>query len=83
MSLIARATPTLLEGKFEIADPLNTVRPPPFPGRAARLLLWSGSLTHSPLTPAFPPSPLLRGQVTQPPKGTLVFQPLEKPHLQD
>ena len=26
MSLIARATPTLLEGKFEVADPLNTVR---------------------------------------------------------
>ncbi|RPD64783.1 cytochrome P450 [Lentinus tigrinus ALCF2SS1-6] len=45
MSLIARATPTLLEGKFEVADPLNTV--------------------------------------TQPPKGTLVFQPLEKPYLQD
>ena len=31
MSLIARATPTLLEGKFEIADPLNTVRPSLFP----------------------------------------------------
>ena len=26
LSLIARATPTLLEGRFEIADPLNTVR---------------------------------------------------------
>ena len=26
MSLIARATPTLLEGKFEVSDPLNTVR---------------------------------------------------------
>ena len=26
MSLIARSTPTLLEGKFEVADPLNTVR---------------------------------------------------------
>ncbi|KAI8980568.1 cytochrome P450 [Trametes punicea] len=42
-SLIARATPTLLEGKFEVADPLNTV--------------------------------------TQPPKGTLVMRPLEKPYL--
>ncbi|OSD01192.1 cytochrome P450 [Trametes coccinea BRFM310] len=42
-SLIARATPTLLEGKFEVADPLNTV--------------------------------------TQPPKGTLVLTPLEKPYL--
>ncbi|KAJ8462618.1 hypothetical protein ONZ51_g10787 [Trametes cubensis] len=42
-SLIARATPTLLEGKFEVADPLNTV--------------------------------------TQPPKGTLVLNPLEKPYL--
>nr|VWP00915.1 V-SNARE [Ganoderma boninense] len=40
MCLIARSTPTLLEGKFEVADPLNT-----------------------------------------PPKGTLVFQPLEKPYL--
>ncbi|KAI0701240.1 cytochrome P450 [Cerioporus squamosus] len=45
MSLIARATPTLLEGKFEVSDPLNTV--------------------------------------TQPPKGTLVFQPLEKSYLHD
>ncbi|EJF67426.1 cytochrome P450 [Dichomitus squalens LYAD-421 SS1] len=44
MSLIARATPTLLEGRFEVSDPLNTV--------------------------------------TQPPKGTLVFQPLEKPYLE-
>ncbi|KAI0756132.1 cytochrome P450 [Daedaleopsis nitida] len=43
MSLIARSTPTLLEGKFEVSDPLNTV--------------------------------------TQPPKGTLVFHPLEKPLL--
>ncbi|PIL31185.1 cytochrome P450 [Ganoderma sinense ZZ0214-1] len=43
MCLIARSTPTLLEGKFEVADPLNTV--------------------------------------TQPPKGTLIFQPLEKPYL--
>ncbi|KAI0370067.1 cytochrome P450 [Pilatotrama ljubarskyi] len=42
-SLIARATPTLLEGKFEVTDPLNTV--------------------------------------TQPPKGTLVLVPLEKPYL--
>ncbi|KAI8989060.1 cytochrome P450 [Trametes punicea] len=43
LSLIARATPTLLEGKFEVTDPLNTV--------------------------------------TQPPKGTLVLRPLEKPYL--
>ncbi|KAI0829055.1 cytochrome P450, partial [Trametes gibbosa] len=43
LSLIARATPTLLEGKFEVSDPLNTV--------------------------------------TQPPKGTLVMVPLEKPYL--
>ncbi|KAI0779004.1 cytochrome P450 [Trametes elegans] len=43
LSLIARATPTLLEGKYEVSDPLNTV--------------------------------------TQPPKGTLVFEPLEKPYL--
>ncbi|KAI0352283.1 cytochrome P450 [Trametes cingulata] len=42
-SLIARATPKLLEGKFEVTDPLNTV--------------------------------------TQPPKGTLVLVPLEKPYL--
>ena len=26
LSLIARSTPTLLEGKFEVSDPLNTVR---------------------------------------------------------
>ncbi|KAI0714630.1 cytochrome P450 [Earliella scabrosa] len=45
LSLIARSTPTLLEGKFEVSDPLNTV--------------------------------------TQPPKGTLVFHPLEKPYLED
>ncbi|CDO77266.1 hypothetical protein BN946_scf184753.g16 [Trametes cinnabarina] len=43
LSLIARATPSLLEGKFEVADPLNTV--------------------------------------TQPPKGTLVLTPLEKPYF--
>lgn len=29
MSLIARSTPTLLEGKFEVSDPLNTVRAGP------------------------------------------------------
>ncbi|KAI0756134.1 cytochrome P450 [Daedaleopsis nitida] len=29
MSLIARSTPTLLEGKFEVSDPLNTVTQPP------------------------------------------------------
>ncbi|KAI0801421.1 cytochrome P450 [Fomes fomentarius] len=29
MSLIARSTPVLLEGKFEVADPLNTVTQPP------------------------------------------------------
>ncbi|KAH9829481.1 cytochrome P450 [Rhodofomes roseus] len=43
LCLIGRATPSLLEGRFEVTDPLNTV--------------------------------------TQPPKGTLVFTPLEKPLL--
>ncbi|CCL98059.1 uncharacterized protein FIBRA_00053 [Fibroporia radiculosa] len=43
LCLIGRATPSLLEGRFEVTDPLNTV--------------------------------------TQPPKGTLVFTPLEKPIL--
>ena len=34
LSLIARATPTLLEGKHEVSDPLNTVRISlPFCGR--------------------------------------------------
>ncbi|KZT02231.1 cytochrome P450 [Laetiporus sulphureus 93-53] len=43
LCLIGRATPSLLEGRFEVTDPLNTV--------------------------------------TQPPKGTLVFTPLEQPLL--
>ncbi|KAH9923674.1 cytochrome P450 [Fomitopsis serialis] len=43
LCLIGRATPSLLEGRFEVTDPLNTV--------------------------------------TQPPKGTLLFTPLEQPLL--
>lgn len=43
LSLIGRATPSLLEGRFEVTDPLNTV--------------------------------------TQPPKGTLIFTPLDRPLL--
>ncbi|PCH34324.1 cytochrome P450 [Wolfiporia cocos MD-104 SS10] len=43
LCLIGRATPSLLEGKFVVTDPLNTV--------------------------------------TQPPKGTLIFTPLESPLL--
>ena len=65
-SLIARATPTLLEGKFEVADPLNTVRPI---GRF-------GVILHT-----VPNADLRPPQVTQPPKGTLVLNPLEKPYL--
>ncbi|KAI0774921.1 cytochrome P450 [Trametes elegans] len=42
-SLVGRATPTVLEGKFEVSDPLNTV--------------------------------------TLPPKGTLVFTPLDKAYF--
>ncbi|KAH9923189.1 cytochrome P450 [Epithele typhae] len=42
MSLIARATPSLLEGKFEVADPLNTVTQPP-----------KGTLVFSPIGKTF------------------------------
>ena len=42
MCLIARSTPTLLEGKFEVADPLNTVRVRAF----VRLMFDWGAPAH-------------------------------------
>ena len=45
MCLIARSTPTLLEGKFEVADPLNTVR------AAVDLMFHWGVLGHFFLPP--------------------------------
>ncbi len=67
LSLIGRATPTLLEGKFTVSDPLNTVCTSP--------------LARSPYVAAIAYSDLRTLQVTQPPKGTLVMVPLEKPYL--